>query len=363
MTDLQTLLPIFVRWLGFVGLTTLVGGFAFVCLILPPDLLSRQTYQILDRRLRHVQAGSILLVAFASVADLILRTLAMSGGGLATLALTLPMVLRHTHFGTVWIARSFLLGLLGVIWWLRLLGPASPQFAWVSFCSACLVALTTTLSGHAADWGDVAVLALVDWFHLLAVSIWIGGLFTFGFVLHRSLSPASMEEMMHALSSIARRFSRIAAGCVTVFLATGLYNTWLQVGSLPLLLVSPYGWTIMVKLLLVALVLIIGAVNRYHFLPLLAPRSSRHNQPVFRAIRRFTSTPRVENETGGDQRIRYQFARCVRLEWIIVVVVLACSALLTQLVPARHVHHLELLKLHQHNGGHAPTAKPPSMQR
>ncbi|MDE2180205.1 MAG: hypothetical protein KGJ40_05050, partial [candidate division NC10 bacterium] len=60
MIDLQTLLPIVIRYLEFVSLTMLVGSFAFVCLILPPGLLSREVYQNLERLLRRVQAGSIL---------------------------------------------------------------------------------------------------------------------------------------------------------------------------------------------------------------------------------------------------------------------------------------------------------------
>jgi putative copper export protein len=369
MTDLQTLLPIVIRYLGFVSLTMLIGGFAFVCLILPPGLLSHEVYQNLERHLRRIQAGSILILALTSVVDLVLRTLTMSGGTLATLGIALPMVLRHTHFGTVWIARILLLGLLGVAWRLRLQeAAASPQFAWTSFFGACFVALTTTLSGHAADWGDVSVPALVDWFHLLAVSIWIGGLFTFGFLLKRSLAMADMEEMVRALSSIARIFSRIAAGCVAIFLLTGLYSAWLQVGELSFVVASAYGWTLLVKLSLMALILMIAAVNRYYFLASLGPRATKHDQLIFRTIQRFTDTPRAATQTGGDRRIHYQFARCVRLEWIIVMIVLACSALLTQLPPARHVRHIEHLKPHEHNGGHSPehdtpTAMPPPTQR
>ncbi len=386
MIDSHTLLHIFVRWLEFMGLMTLVGGLAFQSLILPPSLLSRQDYQIIERHLRRVQAGSLVLVALTSLADLILRTLMMSGGSLATLSFALPAVLRNTHYGTVWIARIGLLGLLGMAWWLRLQGmattprllwiarlgrvgllgmawwlrllgvTASPRFAGASFFTASLVALTTTLSGHAADRGDVTVPVLVDWFHLLAVSTWIGGLFTFGFVLKRSLATPGMQDMVHGLSSIARPFSRMAAGCVAVFLATGLYNSWLQVGSISALVDGAYGWTLLVKLALVGSVLMIAAVNRYYFLALLVHRSGGADGLIFRTIRRFTSASQS------------QFSRFIRLEWMIVVVALACSALLTQLMPARHVRHLEHLKSLEHNGGHPPahhmpTAMPPSTQR
>lgn len=390
MIDAQTLLPIIVRYLGFVSLTMLVGGFGFVCLILPSGLLSREGYQILDRHLGRVQAGSILIVLFTSIVDLILRTLAMSSGSPVTLGLALPMVLRHTHFGTVWIIRISLLGLLaaawwlrlqgasapsrfawiaaiprvglsGMTWWLRLLGTtASPRFAWMSFLGACFVALTTTLSGHAADWGDVAIPVLVDWIHLIAIAIWIGGLFTFGFVLTRSLAAPGMEEMVRTLSSIARLFSRIAAGCVAVFLATGLYSSWLQVGSLSSLVSGPYGWTLLVKLTIVALILMIATVNRVYFLTRLGPRATRHSRPVLTTVRRVGGSPQTADEAGDDPRIRYQFSRFVRLEWIMVMITLACSAILTQQMPARHVRHLEHLKAQEQHGDHSPEHHSPS---
>jgi putative copper export protein len=386
---LHTILHIHVRWLEFMGLMMLVGGLAFQSMILTPSLLSHQDYQIIDRHLRRVYAGSLLLVTLASLADLILRTLMMSGGGLATLSVTIPTVLQKTHYGSIWTARIGLLSLLGIAWWLRLLGmaatppllwiarlgrigllgmtwwlrllgvTASPRFSMAFFGVASLVALTTTLSGHAADWGNVTVPVLIDWLHLLAVSIWIGGLFTFGFVLKRSLATPGMEDTALGLSSIARPFSRMAAGCVIVFLSTGLYNAWLQVGTFSALTDAAYGWTLLVKLGLIGGVLLIAAINRYYFLALLMRRSGRGNDgPLFTAIRRFISIPQS------------QFSRFVRLEWIIVVVALACSALLTQMMPARHVRHLEHLKAQEHHGNHPPahdndaiTATPPSTHR
>lgn len=369
MIDLQLLPPIIVRYLGFVSLTMLVGGFGFVCLILPPGLLSREGYRILDRHLGRVQAGSILIVLLTSIADLILRTLTMSGGGPAALGVALPMVLRHTHFGTVWLVRIALLGLLAAAWWLRMQGASAPSgFAWISFLVACFVALTTTLSGHAADWGNVTIPVLVDWVHLIAISIWIGGLFTFGFILKRSLAAPGMEEMVRALSPIARLFSRIAAGCVAVFLTTGLYSSWLQVGSLSSLVAGPYGWTLLVKLAVVALILMTAVINRTYFLTRLRAGPIERGQPVYGAPRRGGGSLKSAHETGDDRRIRYRFSRFVRLEWVMVMVTLACSALLTQLMPARHVRHLEHLKSPEHHSGHsptdpAPTAMPPLTYR
>src|SRR5262249_57620064 len=54
----------------------------------------------------------------------------------------------------------------GRAWWV----PA------VMLGAAALLALTRSASGHAADWGDMSLPELMDGLHLLAGSLWGGGL-------------------------------------------------------------------------------------------------------------------------------------------------------------------------------------------
>jgi putative copper export protein len=351
MSVSEMLLQTFLRWLDFVGLTTLVGGLAFRCLVVRPALLSRQEIESFEGRLRRAEAGSIVLVALASLGDLLLRTLMMSEGTLADLGTALPAVLSQTHFGTVWIVRISLIGLLGGSWLLRRGG--TPRLHWsagASLVGATLVALTTSLTGHAADWGDLTVPVLVDWFHLLAVSAWTGGLFTLGFVLRGSLGPPGSGEKVQGLASIALRFSRMAACCAAGFLAAGCYNAWIQVTSIWPLFTTSYGWTLLVKLSLVLLVLMIAALNRYYFLSRLGGSSFARDRLIVRTIGRLAGTLPTDKGSKDEEKIQQQFFRSVRLEWLVAVGALACTALLTQLPPARHIRshqHLEQHATHQ----------------
>jgi len=316
-----TVLQGFVRWLDFIGLTTLVGALAFRWLIVKPPLLSRQEFDSFDRSCWSVVAGSIVLVALTSAGDLVLRTMMMSGRALADLGPALPVVLRQTHYGDVWTARMSLIGLLGIgCLFARPWARARSWFLATSFVGATLIALTTSLSG---------------------------GLFTLGFVLHPSLTPPGKEEPTQSLASIAGRFSTMAACCVAVFLPAGLYNAWLQVTSLSPLVSTSYGWTLLAKLSLVGLVLMTSGVNRYYFVPLLRYPFGTHDRLIFRTIARFAGGPPVGMKRRDDQKIRRQFFRFIRLEWIIVVGALACTALLTQLPPARHIRR------HEHREEHA----------
>lgn len=340
-------LHVFVRWVNLVGLSMLIGALAFRLLILRSALLPPQEFERAERPLRRLEASSIVFVALASLGELVLRTQMMSGGRLADVSAALPVVLRQTHFGAVWLARLGLVALLGVVWWLRRV--TAPQRQWpiaISVSGAAAIALTTSLSGHAADWGDLAMPVLIDLIHLVTVSIWIGGLFTFGFVFQRLVVPSSPQGVVRGFAAAGRPFARMAAYCVFTFVVAGLFNAWLQVGSLLRLVTTSYGLTLLAKLFLLGLVLAMAAVNRYYFLPLLRDPVGARDRVLVKTIGRLGGAWLVGAGQGEEGRIRRRLRQFVRLEWILVIAALAFAALLTHLPPARHIRAHQHLEQH-----------------
>ena len=330
MSDLLAPLSVFALWFDFAGLTTLIGTLAFQYLIIRPVSLPPQEFEPFERRLLRVEAGAFMLVALASVLELLLRALVMGGGILNNVGDALSLTLLETRYGTIWLARIALIGLIVLGWqfW--------PGLTWSSglrLLGAVAIALTRSLSGHAADWGDVTLPVLIDWLHLLAVSIWIGGLLVMGFVLRAALTPTSNEDTAMRFALIARRFSILATLCVIGLLTTGLFHPRLRLMSFSTLFWIPYGWTLMVKLSLVLLMLMLAALNRSYLLP----RLSR----------------------GSDGRARLLVTTIGRLEWLLAVFVLISSALLTQLTPARYIRHHEHSQVaHRQVGSVAPVPLP-----
>lgn len=335
MSDLLTPLSVIVLWLDFAGLTTLIGTLAFQYLIIRSVSLSPRGFEPFEGRLWRVEAGAIMLVALASVLELLLRALVMGGGILSNVGDALSPTLLETRYGTIWLVRIALIGLVVLGWrfW--------PGFTWstgLRLLGAVAIALTRSLSGHAADWGDVTLPVLIDWLHLLAVSIWIGGLLVMGFVLRAALTPTSNEDAAMSFALIARRFSILATICVIGLLTTGLIHPRLRLMSFSTLFRIPYGWTLLAKLSFVLLMLLLAALNRYHLLP----RLSR----------------------GRDGRARLLVTTIGRLEWLLAVFVLISSALLTQLTPARYIPRSEHRKphaVHRQAGDVAPA--PPPIER
>ncbi|MEV7376744.1 copper resistance protein CopC [Streptomyces lydicus] len=115
------------------------------------------------------------------------------------------------------------------------------------------LAATWAMAEHASTGLQPAVAMPVDVLHLLAVATWLGGLAT----LLVSLYWGPPVER-----TAVRRFSRIAFGSVVMLAATGVYQSWRQVGTWSALTGTAYGRLLLLKVGLVAVLVGIAWVSR-----------------------------------------------------------------------------------------------------
>lgn len=115
------------------------------------------------------------------------------------------------------------------------------------------IAGTWALAEHASTGIQPGIAMPVDMLHLLAVAGWLGGLAALLVALHRT--PDVTDDAV-------RRFSRVAFGSVLVLAATGLYQSWRQVGSWSALTGTRYGQLLLVKVALVAVLVGVAWVSR-----------------------------------------------------------------------------------------------------
>jgi putative copper resistance protein D len=305
------------RWLGLLALAVLVGGLVLDCLVLPRhagELVAAR------RRLQRWISLAIVLLLVTSVIDLLARARVMSGGDLSQVGTALPLVLTRTHFGTVWIARVIILVAL-----LALCASRSAAARIVGLVLALGVALTGTLTGHAADWGDRSFTVLVDWLHAVAATAWTGGLF--GLAL--ALRPSS-----ELLGSVARRFSRLAGCCLLVVVASGVYNACVQVPTFASLWTTTYGVALLLKVLLALVLAFLGAVNRYLVLPGLGATRPRRRGRLRRLCR-----IALFGAATAPGAARTRLSRLVGREAAVAVVVFGCTAVLGESTPKTHEAH------------------------
>lgn len=97
--------------------------------------------------------------------------------------------------------------------------------------------------------------------HVLVVGLWLGGLM--GFLLVRGTSGPQM-------AALVERFFPIGILSVVALAATGLYQAYVHLPQLADLWQSPYGWILMGKTILLAVLAGFGAVHQQWSRPLLA---------------------------------------------------------------------------------------------
>jgi copper resistance protein D len=315
------------RWLGLLALAMLVGGLVLDCVVLPCHAGELVTAR---RRLQRWVSLAIGVLLLTSAIDLLARARVMSGGDLSQLGTTLPLVLTRTHFGTVWIARAVILAAL-----LALSVSRSSPGRMAAVVLALGVALTGTLTGHAADWGDYSFTVLVDWLHAVAATAWTGGLFA----LAIAVSPAwgasqDSTSSSELLCAVARRFSRLAGYCLVVVVASGVYNAYVQVPTVASLWSTTYGVALLLKVLLALVLAFLGAVNRYLVLPGLGATRPRRRGRLRRLCR--IALFGAATAPGAAQT---RLSRLVGREAAIAVVVFGCTAVLGESTPKTHEAH------------------------
>jgi putative copper resistance protein D len=180
-------------------------------------------------------------------------------------------VAAQTRFGQVWSLR-FALGILLAAFMAAPMEPARrTRRSGIAILLAIGVLIGPAWTGHAgATPGAVGQFALAsDALHLLAAGAWVGGLLPLAMLLdclRRRKEPGGAALTADAV----RRFSLLGIVSVGLLLASGLINSWYEVGSIDNLIETSYGWLVIAKLALFAAMVAFAAVNRFHLTPRLA---------------------------------------------------------------------------------------------
>jgi copper transport protein len=137
--------------------------------------------------------------------------------------------------------------------------------------AAAAALLVPGLSGHAAQTAPRALSLTLDWLHLLAGSIWIGGLIGL-IVLWWSLGE---RRRVAGLAVAVPRFSRVAFVSVMVLIASGIWASVLHFPTLGSLWQTSYGKALLVKVSLLLLAMLLASVNLVRTRPRLEASAAR----------------------------------------------------------------------------------------
>lgn len=305
------------RWLGYLGAAGILGGLLFDRLVFAPvtrrQRLAQRLAGVAGRGRRRMLWVSLALLLVGALLSLAVQVYAVGGGGGAPLAVTVQL-LGSTRYGALWLMRVALIAALAVV--VALL-PRQPRLAWGAVALAAGIMLTSSLNSHSAASGVGA--ALVDWVHFVAVAVWVGGLFALALLMPPVMRPLAPAERHGLVAGLIPQFSALAMVSVGVLFVSGVYLSWLQVGSLPAFVETLYGQSLLLKLTLFVGLILLGALNQR----LIGPR-----------LAALTATG--DNAEAG--RATGAFQRAVSAEVALAVVVLLVVGVLTALSPARQVY-------------------------
>ncbi|KQY47619.1 FixH family protein [Cellulomonas sp. Root137] len=251
-----------VRWVGYGGLLLSSGLVAFALLVVPAGEL---TGRVRSRLVSVARAAAVATVV-AWLLGLPLTVLYQLGGGVGSLVRSstwagVPTT-EYVVTAAVVVGTGVGVGLLGH----RSLNRPRRLAALVA---TAVAVVAPALTGHTRAASPEALVVGADMLHLLAGSIWLGGL------VGLALTLRDLAERGEVAAQVLARFSAVAAGVLVALVAAGSVLAWRIIGSWDALVSTGYGRLLLAKVALALVAVGIAAWNRYRLLPALRA-STRH---------------------------------------------------------------------------------------
>jgi copper transport protein len=302
------------RALDYVSIALMLGALAFLLVAWAPALRAlaetgddeawRAASRTFARRMQRLLYIAIALGAIVSVLGFVLQGASAAGVSLWTsLKSSVLNDTLSTRFGTVWAARALdwlALGALllgaqargrGLVPALRsragtatpqddapapshhdaqALAPSPPRSILAALTlGAAYLALTPALAGHASIEHPTWLFFPSDVLHVLAASVWVGGIACLLFALPAATRRLEPTDRTRLLLATLARFSPLALAAVVTIAITGVVQALIDVRTLNGLLQTTYGALVIVKIALLLVLIALGWVNRERVLPAL----------------------------------------------------------------------------------------------
>ena len=198
--------------------------------------------------------AGLLGLLLAPIAQL--RALGAGAGDITSL-------LGDTRWGASWIIQGAALALAGASAATLGRGSSTPFRAASVIAGPALALGAIAWSGHASTGGDRAIGIGADVLHGWATATWLGGLVGVFVLVVPALRGLGDEARTRLAAPIVVRFSTLAVSAVAVLVVTGVYRALAELSSLSDLVDTAYGRALAVKLGVFALMLGVGAYNRF----------------------------------------------------------------------------------------------------
>ncbi len=251
------------RWVMFLTVMVAIGLFVLRIAIARPVIRAVEGTTLRAVSIAFLSAGALGLIAIPVYLDV--ATSVDSLRSVFAVGALVPLF-RVTAFGRSYVDLEICFALFFVaaclaLWLDRPERPLRSVAELVSTTGAMIAAAAVLIvpgpAGHAGHTSPRGWALLLDWLHLTSGSLWMGGLI--GLLILAVNLPALVR--VAGLSICVPRFSNVAFVSVFLLLATGTGATIIHMPIVAALWRTSYGQTILVKIGILAVAMLLGAVN------------------------------------------------------------------------------------------------------
>ena len=299
-----------VRAVHFAASATTAGALVFRAVVADPALHAvEEVRPVIDAGTRRLAWSGLAIAFVTGMLWLLLQASAMSGQtfGEALTSGAIVTVLDETQFGLVSEIRLALAILLA----LCLAFDRRQSARWLALVTAVGLVAAIAWTGHAASTPSrLGILHLTsDALHLCGAAAWTGGLMSLALALNVLGRHRDDAGPLFQLD-LVRRFSLLGMASVAALVISGIVNAWILVGSFRALVLTNYGWILMLKIAAFLAMVALAGVNRLWLTPRLA---------------------------GPDGKALRSLARNTVAEIVLALFIFAVVGLLGMLHPAAHL--------------------------
>ena len=243
-----------VQAVGYLGLFLAAGLVVFTGWLLP----ALPRLDVLRRRLRRIAWAAASVAALAGLVQLPLSGAYQQGLGFADL---LEASAWSGAGGRDLLALAMLVG--GLAMAVAPLGADSlvGRARSIATAGTVLAIASPSVVGHSRAYAPQLLIVVTDVLHVSVGAVWLGGL------AGLALSLSALAGRSRAAAETLARFSGLAAGLLTLLVASGSLLAWRIIGSWDDLFGTTYGRLLIVKVMIAALAVAIAAWNRFALLP------------------------------------------------------------------------------------------------
>ncbi|WP_270998460.1 copper resistance CopC/CopD family protein [Listeria seeligeri] len=236
----------------YIGFSLFIGMLVFGFGLYPR---SEQMPKIVVQRLKKLTVVALILLGVAIILQVFVQTSITTGVSIveSIQPANLSAFLTETKTGYIWLSEFVVWIVLAIF--TIIMFAKNKQWGWFALLTeSILIAyliFTKAQNGHAAASADKIISITADILHMVAASVWVGGIVVLLFALRRT--PEAKR--------IWGRFAVIAMIAVASILASGLLMAVMNIGQMANLFTTNYGKLLLFKIGLFLFMALLGLAH------------------------------------------------------------------------------------------------------